>query len=272
MLKTNSLLLTLLAFLSSHTLIDGSESNNSNNLTYAVAWKQTAAEYRALYRQGFNIARLRVEQALAKQSDTTAKPLAIVTDIDDTLLLPVEYWGHLIQNEKDFFDDSVWDEWIPKNRATTSPGSLAFLDFCHSNGIEIFYITSRDQGNNTFEYALKNLQAAGFPQATESNLSVLRETSNKQAIQDRISEIYDIILFLGDNLNDFRRKYYSKDVDERIGLMEEDKAKFGAEYILFPNPTDGHWIRAIYGESEPEASDKNREILKKSASRNAWEQ
>lgn len=241
-----------------------------NNLHYAVAWKQTAAEYRALYYQGFNIARLRVEQAIAKR-DEYQKPLAIVTDVDDTLLLPNDYWGHLIKTGDDFFDDSVWDEWIPKSRATISPGAMDFLNFCHENSVEIFYVTSRDQGEKTFEYALANLQAAGFPGVEENKLTVLRETSNKQAVQDRIREDYDIVVLLGDNLNDFRRKYYSKDVDERMGLMQEDQAMFGSDFILFPNPTDGHWIRAIYGESEPEASDANREILKAAASRLAWD-
>ncbi|MEL0661192.1 hypothetical protein V6255_19035, partial [Psychromonas arctica] len=36
-------------------------------LLYSVAWKQTAAEYQALYYQGFNIARMHLELALAKQ-------------------------------------------------------------------------------------------------------------------------------------------------------------------------------------------------------------
>lgn len=243
---------------------------SENNLQYAVAWKQTAAEYRALYHQGFNIARLRLELAIAKRSEYE-KPLAIVTDVDDTLLLPNDYWGYLIQHDIDFFDDAVWDQWIPRNRATTSPGSLAFLEFCQSKQIEIFYVTSRDQGANTFEYARDNLLAAGFPGVDDKHLTVLRDTSNKQAVQDKISEQFEIVVFLGDNLNDFRRKYYSKDVDNRMALIEEDKTNFGSKYILFPNPTDGHWLRAIYGESEPAATDKNRSILKEAASRISWE-
>ena len=54
-------------------------------------------------------------------------------------------------------------------------------------------------------------------------------------------------------------------------LMEEDKAKYGNNYILFPNPTDGHWMRAIFGDSEPPPSDANRETFKKAATRQAWD-
>lgn len=259
----------LLCLCSTSARGEKTEPDLENNLTYAVAWKQTAAEYRALYYQGFNIARQRVEQAISKREEYK-KPLAIVSDVDDTLLLPNDYWGHLIQNGGDFFDDAVWDAWIPENRSIASPGSLAFLEFCEDNEIAIFYVTSRDQGEKTYDYALGNIRAAGFPLESEDHLTVLRETSNKQAIQDRIAKNYDIVVSLGDNLNDFRRKYYSKDIDERIGLMEEDHDKFGTEFVLFPNPTDGHWIRAIFGESEPPTSDESRAILKAAATRKAW--
>ncbi|HFQ4855106.1 hypothetical protein AABD46_20970 [Vibrio parahaemolyticus] len=39
--------------------------------------------------------------------------------------------------------------------------------------------------------------------------------------------------------------------------MEEDKELYGRKYVLFPNPTDGHWIAAIFGDSEPPQSKEN---------------
>ena len=85
-------------------------------------------------------------------------------------------------------------------------------------------------------------------------------------------QTHQVAVFLGDNLNDFRRKYYIKgDVDKRLAAMEVDREKYGREYVLFPNPTDGHWLAAIFGESEPPPSDANREILKKAATRSAWQ-
>ena len=32
--------------------------------------------------------------------------------------------------------------------------------------------------------------------------------------------------------------------------------QFLAKFVIFPNPTDGHWIRAIFGESEPQPHHK----------------
>jgi|TARA_B110000483_G_scaffold151631_1_gene180454 5'-nucleotidase (lipoprotein e(P4) family) len=245
------------------------DSNIENNLMMAMAWKQTAAEFRALYHQGFNIARMRVEIALAQKQDDSL-PLAIISDVDETLLLANDYWGYLITQGQDFFDDAAWDRWIEENRAVASPGALEFLNFCVSNSVEIFYVTNRDQGETTVQLAIENLNAIGFPLVDTAHLRVLRESSNKELVQQQIREDYEVVALLGDNLNDFARRYYSTDVDQRMSLMEQDKDRYGRDYILFPNPTDGHWIRAIFGESEPAGSDENRGILKDAATRAAW--
>jgi 5'-nucleotidase (lipoprotein e(P4) family) len=245
------------------------DADLENNLTMAMAWKQTAAEYRALYHQGFNLARLRVELALAQKQDGSL-PLAIISDVDETLLLANGYWGYLIEQGRDFFDDAIWDRWVAENRAVASPGALEFLEFCVANGVEIFYVTNRDQGDSTVDLALDNLSAVGFPSVDRAHLRVLRETSNKEQVQQQIREDHEVVVLLGDNLNDFARRYYSTDLEQRLSLMEEDRGHYGRDYILFPNPTDGHWIRAIFGDSEPPPSDANRSTLKQAATRSAW--
>jgi predicted secreted acid phosphatase len=49
----------------------------SNALAMAVAWKSTAAEYEALYIQGFNVARMHVDRA---KRDGRRK-LAVISDL-----------------------------------------------------------------------------------------------------------------------------------------------------------------------------------------------
>ena len=239
-----------------------------NNLSYAVAWKQAAAEHRALYHQGFNIARLQIEIALASKK---GKPLAIISDIDETLLLANDYWGYLISNEEDFFNDASWDLWVAENNFIPSPGSQEFLEFCEYNNVEVFYVTNRDQGEDTFGLAERNLLSAGFPMVDREHLTVLRETSNKEEVQKRIMEDYNVVVMLGDNLNDFSRDFYLTDIDRREDLVNEKKGDFGSKFVIFPNPTDGHWIRAIFGESEPPPTPKNRQILRSAATRRAWQ-
>ena len=100
---------------------------------------------------------------------------------------------------------------------------------------------------------------------------MFRETSNKTPARDAISQSHELVLLLGDNLNDYKRDYYVADVDERFNLMERDRNDYGDRFILLPNATDGHWVRAIFGESEPAASDENRDMLMKAATRFAWD-
>lgn len=269
------LVIALLLSSSCQTLAAQNEQTNStglerNNLTYAVAWKQTAAEHRALYHQGFNMARLRVELALSNVSGNE-KPLAVVSDVDETLLLANEYWGYLLSEGEDFFDDAAWDNWVPENGMIASPGASEFLRFCEANNVEVFYVTNRDQGEQTERLAMQNLASVDFPYVDEEHVFVLQDSSNKEPVQQRIRDEFNVVVYLGDNLNDFARKYYSTDVDERMGLMEEDSDKFGSQFILFPNPTDGHWIRAIFGESEPGASAENRQTFRAAATRSAWD-
>ena len=241
-------------------------------LYYALAWKQTAAEYQALYHQGFNIARMHVQAALDAHQPGDA-PLAVVTDVDDTVLHALTYWGHLVQRNMDFFDDAIWDRWVESNRVTPTPGAAEFLAFCAENGVEVFYVSSRDQGENTLELALENLRRVDFPFVDERHVTVLRDSSNKEPRQDELMSQYNVVTFLGDNLNDFRRKYYIRnDIDARLAAMEQDKDKFGKEYVIFPNPTDGQWLAAIFGESEPVASDENRQILREAASYTQWDE
>ena len=103
-------------------------ATKSNNLTYAVAWKKTSAEYEALFHQGFNIARQRIETAL-RLSGTLTPRLAVISDVDDTLLLSNAYWAGLISTNKEFFEDRKWDEWVRTNDAEASPGAIVFLSF-----------------------------------------------------------------------------------------------------------------------------------------------
>ena len=83
---------------------DVSDSEGLNNsLLWAVAWKQTAAEYRALCYQAYNLARMRLDDALRRRK-AGDRPLAIITDMDNTMLYVGSYWGYLINENKDFFD------------------------------------------------------------------------------------------------------------------------------------------------------------------------
>ncbi|WP_460418799.1 5'-nucleotidase, lipoprotein e(P4) family [Pseudomonas sp. microsymbiont 2] len=240
-----------------------------NSLIAAVAWRQTAAEYRALYYQGFNVAQARLDQALANRKPG-AKPAAIISDIDDTILSSNNYWGFLVSQNDEFFDDAIWDRWVASNGPTLTPGALDFLNYAKSKGVEIFYVSSRDQGDKTVEYALNNLRVLKVPFADKEHVTILRESSNKEPAQQDIAKNYDVLLMLGDNLNDFKRRYYVDNAQQRSAMVDEDRREFGDKFVVFPNPTDGHWMKAIFGESEPADTPANRAKFRAAASEGAW--
>ena len=242
----------------------------NNPLLWAVAWSETAAEFGALCHQAFNLARLRLDQAIEKSSDLT-RPLAIIADVDNTIVHASSYWGYLINEGIDFFDDKIWDSWIPQNLVTLVPGAQEFLIYCAQKDVEVFYVTSRNQGPRTYDLTLKQLQNLDLPFADSAHLTVFRETSDKTPARDAISGTHELVLLLGDNLNDYKRDYYVNGVTERFALMERDRKEIGDRFIILPNPTDGHWVKAIFGESEPAASDENRDVLVSAATRTAWD-
>ncbi|WP_047285373.1 MULTISPECIES: 5'-nucleotidase, lipoprotein e(P4) family [Pseudomonas] len=263
-------LFSLLAIACTPTFAEQAPTPPSNLLTAAVAWKQTAAEFEALYYQGFNIARLQLDRAL-QEHKAGERPLAIISDVDDTVLSSNSYWGYMINSGKEFFDDEAWDKWVADNGPVATPGAVEFLKYAQSKGVEVFYVTSRDQGEKTYEYALANLRKNQLPYADEQHLTVYRDSSNKEPRQQEIAKDHNVVLMLGDNLNDFKRKYYVADVKQRSSLMTEDKEQFGRKFILFPNPTDGHWLKAIFGDSEPPATPENRAKFKAAAASTAWQ-
>ncbi|HNB62877.1 MAG TPA: HAD family acid phosphatase, partial [Saprospiraceae bacterium] len=54
-----------------------------NGKVYSAVWQQNAGEFKALCYQAYNAARQMVDQEKAKPH---SKPLAIITDVDETIL------------------------------------------------------------------------------------------------------------------------------------------------------------------------------------------
>ena len=82
----------------------------SRENTMSTLWYQKAAETKALYLQGYNVATDRLKELLKKESD---KPYSIVLDLDETVLDNSPYQ---VQNVKDgtAFTPENWDVWVQK--------------------------------------------------------------------------------------------------------------------------------------------------------------
>lgn len=151
------------------------------------------------------------------------------------------------------------------------PGVNEILTHCEEHDVEVFSVTNRDQGPDTLDLALKQRQYLGLSFTDREHPRVFTNSSDKTPARDSVSQTHELVLILGDNLNDFKRDYYLDDVEQRFALLERDKNELGDRFVLLPNPTDGHWVRALFGESEPIATEGNRRALFDATIRGAWD-
>lgn len=203
----------------------------------AVLWQQHSAEYRALAYQAFNLAKMQLDSILNAKTENR-KPIAIVTDVDETVLDNSPFSGKQIELDEEYTHNR-WKEWGEKKKATAVPGALSFLNYAKNRGVEVFYISNRtlDQQKETAE----NLQTVGFPYADEMHIFLKDSTSRKEPRRGIVQESYNIVLFIGDNLSDFSKVFDDRSTEERNSRVDSLKATFGKTFIVLPNPMYGDW-------------------------------
>jgi 5'-nucleotidase (lipoprotein e(P4) family) len=207
---------------------------------FTALYQQRSGEYRALCFQAYNLAQLRLDQALAAAQN---KPLAIVTDIDETVLDNSAYDVKQSLAGKDY-EQKSWEEWTALAKADTVPGALSFFTYAASRGVRIFYLTNRAE--NERNGTLENLKIKGFPDALSEQLILKSDISSKESRRQSIAEKYEITLFIGDNLGDFSKLFDKKPEQERNDNVESLAAEFGKKFIVLPNPVYGDWENTLY--------------------------
>lgn len=213
----------------------------TNGKLFASLYMQRAAEYHALCLQAYNIARVRLDNLLT--APLSSKPKAIVTDLDETVLDNSANEVHQDLQGKGF-DPEQWKEWTSKGAADTVPGSFTFFKYAASKGIEIFYISNRDENDRTGTW--QNLQRFDFPNADNAHLLLRQNTSGKESRRQQVLADHDVILLLGDNLSDFSALFDKKPYEERLAITKQQSGEFGNRFIVLPNPIYGDWESALY--------------------------
>ena len=221
-------------------------SPSHDKLLMSVAWYQNSAEMMALYYQGFNLATQRLDEAI--KADNQTKPLAVVVDIDETMLDNSPFEASLINNADNL---TGWYNWTSKASALALPGSLSFAEYAQSKNVEIFYISNRD--DNERDVTLKNLADAGFPYATDDHLLTKSDlsyssgnTSSKVGRRAKVSENHEIVLLIGDNLNDFSEVFEDRSINNGKEAVLKNMDQFGKKFIVLPNPMYGAWEKPLY--------------------------
>lgn len=229
-------------------------------LVSGVLWTQTAAEFRALAYQSFNLARMRFDLELKKKSKLKR---AVVVDVDDTVMDNSRYEASLILKHRTH-SGPLFTDWCKQKEAGAVPGALDFLKYASAKGARVFYVTNRAAGEK--QCTAENLQKLGFPDVTDETLLVREDTSSKEPRRKRIAEKHNIVLLIGDNLNDLTNVFERKSVAERAASVDQLKSEFGSRFIVIPNAMYGDWEGAVYeynyGLSDEAKAEKRRSALR----------
>ncbi len=260
------LLISMTFLFVSHLYAQDSISRSQQNSEEAlkqlpVLWMQTAAEYRALCYQAFNIAAWRLEKLLKKKK--RKEHWAIVTDIDETILDNSYEEARRIKAGKDF-NNTDWNNWVNQSAATEVPGAAKFLQWVHQQGIAVFYISNRD--TSQVMATLINLQKLKLPDADTAHMLFLAGTSSKEARRQAVMSKYNIVMLFGDNLNDFTSLFEKKDIATRKTEVDNVQQDWGDKFIVLPNATYGEWESAMYDYNRkltPQEKDAKRKNLLK---------
>lgn len=234
-------LLSLILFSScSSRNATGPKSNgHADDALLATNWFQTAGETKALYLQGYALAKIRFDEANKKSSQ---KPKAVVVDIDETILDNSPYQAKLIK-EKALYP-MYWKEWIDSEAAAALPGAVDFLNYVTSKKAKVFYISNRKEHERKSTF--NNLKKLGFPVSDENELLLRPVESEKGKRRSLVAKTHDIVLLVGDNLNDFDSVFEGKSPSERGEIVGALKHEIGKKFIILPNPLYGDWEGSLY--------------------------
>lgn len=199
---------------------------------------QMSAEYDAVTKQTFYAAK----QAFLKAKAPKGKLKAVVVDLDETMIDNSPYEGSLIK-EGAAFQRATWGGWEQNGHPKAMPGAKEFSNFVNAHGGKMYFVSNRSEANKA--YTIKQLKALGFTGVDETTVLLKDKTSDKNIRFAEIAKQNPIVIYMGDNLNDFPGVYGKHTVKERKDYVLANEAKFGTSYFVLPNAMYGDWMRSL---------------------------
>jgi acid phosphatase len=247
----------------------------ANDNLNAVLWVQHSQEFKGNAETAFALARIRLDQALKDRNWTAAPteqtgkfgklPPAVVLDVDETLLDNSAYQAWNITAGTDF-DPKSWDAFVNSKSSLPIPGALEFAQYAAAKGVTVFYVTNRNKDQETA--TRENLEMYKFPFSDKVDTVLTQDeqpdwTSAKGTRRAVIAKNYRILLDIGDNFGDFVDDYKGSE-DERQKIWEDNKARWGREWIVIANPTYGSFESTPY-KNDYKLTDDEKRQAKRSA-------
>jgi 5'-nucleotidase (lipoprotein e(P4) family) len=226
--------------------------NAGHSILNASLWVQSSAEYRANALQTYAGATRMLADALADRnraeavegakSDVTQPP-AVILDLDETVLDNTGFEARVIQAGKTY-DRDMWKQWTSEGIAAAIPGAREFIDYAHSHGVRVFYISNRDEDERTG--TTRNLRNLGFPLEEGALLLRVNGVSDKSPRRQDVANRFRVLLVIGDDLNDFVNAREAS-WQERDDIIRARRAWWGTHWFMLPNPMYGSWEDAAIG-------------------------
>ena len=240
-----------------------------HDLLNATLWMQRSVEYKAHALGAFALARIRLDQALADKSWTAAPaeqtgayrdlPPAVVADLDETLLDNSAYQAWMVISDKTFTAES-WRKFVFAQITGAIEGAVEFAKYADAKGVKVFYISNRTAEEE--EQTRRNMERLGFPMGGNVDVFLMAKKqpdwgSAKGTRRAYVAKDYRVLLNLGDNFGDFTDAYRGSDA-ERLKVFEDNKARWGREWIMLANPAYGSFESAPFGHDYKKSADEQR--------------
>lgn len=263
---------------------------------YDKLWVQTSADYRAhcLQTYGWATRTLRERAGLEVLRDSQnrlveritlpggiqERPLAVIMDLDDTVIDMSVYRTFLYQMKRDF-ELETWNSFLNyqadhAEACRSVPGAVEFIAEAERLGYTVFFISNRtdpyrpqtlrvldrlglsgkdiekrlllDAGGDEDAKAARALMSR--LQISETSLegqALLKAQSRKERRRLQVSLDYRPVAFLGDDLGDFLSFVPEagappeKVLQSRYQAVADERERWGRQFFILPNPMYGNW-------------------------------
>ncbi len=230
----------------------------AQELLNSVLWMQGSIEYRASTAQTYRSAEQALVRALATPNwtaaleqvgDFSAKPPAVVLDLDETVLDNSPYQARTIVDGQPF-DGKTWAAWVAEGKAGLIPGAAGFLNFAALHGVRRIYVSNRVCApNQKDDPTVTVLARYGLLNRTDILLCKTSDTdsSDKSARRYQATAGHRVVLLIGDDIGDFFT--VAREAKARDEALARYERWFGDRWFILPNPAYGSWER-LYSDTE----------------------
>lgn len=204
----------------------------------AIRYQQRSAEVKALQRQCYALATLRLT-AIVDAHGGQGAGLAVVSDIDETILDNTAVMAHALAFDS-HGDFETWKLWEREGSPHLIPGAAEFFALADRLGVTIFYVSDRFEENKLATIA--TLSRLGLPQVSAAHVQLFGPPKAER--RAAIERGHRIVLQLGDTLHDFHGCFAGATLDEQHLMASDHAHRFGEDWIVFPNAAHGTWMEA----------------------------